>query len=121
MTIYPLINIFPKMNFPQKYVNSRALSSIVVSRIYAFHDVKFTSVPKLGCREGGSSQFWQRQDFESAHYANRSLIFPEIALFSGIFVCSSDTYWKSNKQVGAWSVKKLLSSLEFIFHEGISL
>ena len=49
MTILPqLVNISPKkVMFPPKYVDLRALSSNVASRIYAFFVVKSTSVPKL--------------------------------------------------------------------------
>ena len=73
MTLHPqLVNNFSKIIFTPKYVDSRALLSIVASRIYALFVVKSTSVPKLG--GGESSQFWQCQDFESACYPNSSLI-----------------------------------------------
>ena len=51
ITIHPqLVNISPKkITFTLKYVDLRALSSIVASRIYALFDVKSTSVPnKIG-------------------------------------------------------------------------
>ena len=49
----------------------RALSPIVASQIYALV-VKFTSVPKLRGRDGGSSQCWQCQDLESVYLCNCS-------------------------------------------------
>ena len=75
MTLHPqLVNNFSKIIFTPKYVDSRALSSIVASQIYALFVVKSTSVPKFwGMGWGGSSQFWQCQDFESAYFANLSL------------------------------------------------
>ena len=54
--------------FTPKYVDLRALSSIVASRIYALFVVKSTSVPKLG---GGGvkpilamPRFWERLLFQ---------------------------------------------------------
>ena len=56
MTIHPqLVNISPKWIFTPKYVDLRALSSIVASRIYTLFDVKSTSVPKLGGGEWGQA------------------------------------------------------------------
>ena len=50
MTILPrLVNISPKkVMFTPKYVDLRALSSVVASRIYALFVVKSTRVPRLG-------------------------------------------------------------------------
>ena len=48
MTLHPqLVNNFSKIIFTPKYVDSRALSSIVASQIYTLFVVKSTSVPKL--------------------------------------------------------------------------
>ena len=54
------------MNFTPKYVDLRALSSIVTNRNYALFEVKSTNVPKLGGEGGGVKVvlampiFWER-------------------------------------------------------------
>ena len=58
ITNYPqLVNNFSQMNFTPKYVDLRALSSIVPSRIYALFVLKSTSVPKFGGGGGGQANF----------------------------------------------------------------
>ena len=66
MTILPqLVNISPqKVMFTPKYVDLRALSSNVASRINALFVVKSTSVPKLGGGGGlmpilAMPRFWE--------------------------------------------------------------
>ena len=47
-------NVLQNDFLPPKYVDLRALLSIVASRIYALFDAKSTSLPNLGAgREGG--------------------------------------------------------------------
>ena len=81
MTILPrLVNISPKkVMFTPKYVDLRALSSVVASRIYALFVVKSTRVPRLG--GGGSSQSWQCQDFHGFCCSHPSLSF-QVCWFS---------------------------------------
>ena len=94
MTILPrLINIPPKkVMFTPKYVDLRALSSVVANRIYALFVVKSTRVPRLGGGEGGSSQSWQCQDFHGFCYSHPS--FTEkgnslVKVATTIYICKS--------------------------------
>ena len=75
MTIYPqLVNISPEIILILQNMLIYALLLIVASRIYALFVAKSTSVPGLGGGEGGLSQSWQCQDFDSACYFHPSLM-----------------------------------------------
>ena len=65
MTIHPhLVNNSPqKIIFTQKYVDLRALSSVVANRMYALFVVKSTRAPRLGGGEGGQANLCNARIF----------------------------------------------------------
>ena len=74
MTILPqLVNISPKkVMFTPKYVDLRALSSVVASRIYALFVVKSTRVPRLG--GGGQANLGNARIFTASVTATPPLV-----------------------------------------------